>query len=98
MAQDRIEVSRFRATLDGEVLEVDYRPGDTLLECMINDGLDPAFGCMDAQCGTCMVKLMDGEVDMRKTDVLSRRDREQGYVLLCQSVPLSDSVWVDCDV
>ena len=98
MTQDSHSVSGFRATLDGEVLEVDYRSGDTLLDCMINDGLDPAFGCMDAQCGTCMVKLLAGEVDMYKTDVLSRRDREQGYVLLCQSIPLTQDVWVDCDV
>ena len=47
------------------------------------------------------VKSMRGEqvdVAMRKNDVLSKRDLEQGYVLLCQSIPLSDDVWVDCDV
>lgn len=42
------------------------------------------------------VKLQ-GEVEMRKNDVLSKRDLEQGYVLLCQSIPHSDDVWVDCD-
>ena len=97
-SNDSNVVCRFRATLDGELLEVDYRSGDTLLDSMINDGLDPAFGCMDAQCGTCMVKLLAGDVTMRKTDALSKRDVEQGYVLLCQSEPLGEDVWVDCDV
>jgi 3-ketosteroid 9alpha-monooxygenase subunit B len=45
-----------------------------------------------------MVIKLQGEVAMRKNDVLSKRDLEQGYVLLCQSIPLSDDVWVDCDV
>lgn len=54
--------------------------------------------CQEAHCGTCMVALLKGDVKMRKNDVLSRRDLEQGYVLLCQSIPLSGEVWVDCDV
>jgi hypothetical protein len=36
-------------------------------------------------------------VEMRQNNVLSQRDLDQGYVLLCQSIPLSDDVWVDCD-
>ena len=87
----------FRATLDGEEVEVDYRPGEALLDCMLADGLDPAFQCMDAHCGTCMVKLLAGEVKMNKNKVLSKRDLEQNYVLLCQSIPLTGDVWVDCD-
>ncbi len=92
------DIASFRATLDGEEIEVEYRPGETLLECMLADGLDPAFQCMDAHCGTCMVKLVAGSVKMNKNKVLSKRDLEQDYVLLCQSIPLSDDVLVDCDV
>lgn len=87
----------FCATLDGVEHEVPYTPGDSLLDCLLADGLDPAFQCMDAHCGTCMVKLLHGEVEMRKNNVLSRRDLSQDYVLLCQSMPLSVDVWVDCD-
>ncbi|MDJ0779399.1 MAG: 2Fe-2S iron-sulfur cluster binding domain-containing protein [Gammaproteobacteria bacterium] len=90
-------IASFRATLDGEECEVEYREGETLLDCMLAEGLDPAFQCMDAHCGTCMVKLVAGEIKMRKNKVLSKRDLEQDYVLLCQSIPLTDDVWVDCD-
>jgi 3-ketosteroid 9alpha-monooxygenase subunit B len=69
-----------------------------LLDCMLDANLDPGFLCQEAHCGTCMVVKLRGEVNMRKNDVLSKRDLEQGYVLLCQSIPLSDDVWVDCDV
>lgn len=91
------DIASFRATLDGEECEIEYREGETLLDCMLAEGLDPAFQCMDAHCGTCMVKLVAGEVKMNKNKVLSKRDLAQDYVLLCQSIPQTDDVWVDCD-
>jgi hypothetical protein len=36
-------------------------------------------------------------VTMRKNNVLSQRDLDLGYVLACQSIPLTNDVWVDCD-
>ena len=98
MPDNNAEVSTFRATLDGEEIEVEVLPGEALLDCMLAESLDPAFQCMEAKCGTCMVLLKQGEVNMHKDDVLSPRDRDQGYVLLCQSIPLTPDVWVDCDV
>lgn len=92
------DVDSFRATLDGVEHVVPYQPGEVLLDCMLDADLDPAFLCQEAHCGTCMVVKLRGEVNMRKNDVLSKRDLDQGYVLLCQSIPLSDDVWVDCDV
>ena len=91
------DVASFRATLDGEDHEVPYLAGETLLECMLSRGLDAAYSCKDAHCGSCMVIRKSGQVAMHKSTVLSRRDKERGYILLCQAVPRSPDVWVDCD-
>ncbi len=91
------DIESFRAILDGEEYDVPYSDGEVMLDCMLNDGLDPAFQCMDGHCGTCMVVRLGGEVEMRKNNVLSKRDLERNYVLLCQSIPLTDDVVVDCD-
>ena len=64
---------------------------------MLSRGLDPVFSCEDAHCGSCMVIRKSGAVAMRKSTVLSKRDKERGYILLCQAEPQSDDVWVDCD-
>ena len=90
-------VAGFRATIDGEDREVPYLAGETLLDCMLAQGLDPVHSCKDAHCGSCMVIRKSGEVAMRKSTILSKRDKERGYILLCQAVPRSDDVWVDCD-
>ena len=94
---DESDVVSFRATIDGEEHEVPYRAGETLLRCMLSRGLDPVFSCEDAHCGSCMVIRKSGQVAMRKSTVLSKRDKEKGYILLCQAVPQSPDVWVDCD-
>ena len=91
------DVESFRATIDGEDHEVRYLAGETLLRSMLSQGLDPVYSCEDAHCGSCMVIRKSGEVAMHKSTVLSKRDKERGYILLCQAVPQSDDVWVDCD-
>jgi len=91
------EITSFRATLDGVEYEVVYQAGEVLLDCMLDADLDPAFQCQDGHCGSCMVAMISGEVKMRKNNVLSQSDLDKGYVLLCQSEPISNVVWVDCD-
>jgi len=91
------DVAEFRATLDGKEHKVPYRQGETLLECMLANGLDPVHSCKDAHCGSCMVIRKTGKNTLRKSTVLSKRDKEKGYILLCQAIPQSDDVWVDCD-
>ncbi len=91
------DITSFRATLDGVEYEVAYEAGEVLLDCMLDADLDPAFQCQDGHCGSCMVAMISGEVKMLKNNVLSARDLDKGYVLLCQSEPISDCVWVDCD-
>ena len=95
MAAEKIE--SFCAILDGDEHEVTYEAGRTLLDCMLAQGLDPAFQCMDGKCSTCMVVRLGGEVEMHQNKALSQRDLERNYVLLCQSIPLTPDVKVDCD-
>lgn len=90
-------ITSFRATLDGVEHVVPYQVGEVLLDCMLEADLDPAFQCQQGHCGSCMVLKIKGQVEMRQNNVLSQRDLDQGYVLLCQSIPLSDDVRVDCD-
>jgi len=91
------EVSHFRATLDGKEHKIKYLENKTLLECMLTAGLEPYFSCSDAHCGYCMAVTKSGKLTMQKTDVLSPGDLDRGYILLCQAIPLSGDVWVDCD-
>lgn len=70
---------------------------DTILEALERDGNPIPFGCRKGQCGSCKAKLLEGEVEI-DTSVsafaLSNEEREDGWILLCSSIPLTDSVTV----
>ena len=48
-------------------------------------------------CGTCRAHLAVGVVEMRRNYALSEDEVERGFVLSCQSHPVSEQVTVDFD-
>ncbi|MBB3675129.1 1,2-phenylacetyl-CoA epoxidase subunit PaaE [Modestobacter versicolor] len=58
---------------------------------------DLPFACKGGVCGTCRARVTDGEVEMRRNYALDPREVDAGYVLTCQSLPVSDAVTVDYD-
>jgi ring-1,2-phenylacetyl-CoA epoxidase subunit PaaE len=58
---------------------------------------DLPFACKGGVCGTCRAKVCDGEVDMRRNFALEKAEVAAGFVLTCQSMPVSDAVTVDFD-
>ena len=91
------DIKTFKAILDGEQHTVPYLPGKTLLESMLANDLKPAYFCQKARCGMCMVTKETGDVVMRNSDILSKTDVEQDKILLCQSLPLTQDILVNCD-
>ncbi len=64
---------------------------ETLLEGALRNDLYVRYGCKHGGCGTCKARLVDGEVDeTRSTFALSRVDRDEGWILMCSSVPVDD--------
>jgi ring-1,2-phenylacetyl-CoA epoxidase subunit PaaE len=58
---------------------------------------DLPFACKGGVCGTCRARVVSGEVRMRRNFALEDDEVEDGFVLTCQSVPVSDEVTVDYD-
>ena len=58
---------------------------------------DLPFACKGGVCGTCRARVTDGEVTMRRNFALEDDEVDAGFVLTCQSLPVSDEVTVDFD-
>jgi ring-1,2-phenylacetyl-CoA epoxidase subunit PaaE len=67
------------------------------LEAGIDAGLDPPFACQIAACATCRAKLREGKVIMDEREALTDDEIEDGYVLTCQSHPVTNYIVVDYD-
>lgn len=91
-------LARVTYIVDGIKREVQFqREHGSLLEAGAAAGLDLPFSCKGGMCCTCRAKLIEGEVKMRKNFALEQADLDAGFVLTCQSYPLSERVLVSFD-
>ncbi|OLT19085.1 phenylacetic acid degradation protein [Actinomadura sp. CNU-125] len=58
---------------------------------------DLPFACKGGVCGTCRARVRDGETDMRRNYALEPSEVDAGFVLTCQTFPVSEQVTVDFD-
>ncbi len=71
--------------------------GENILDAGIHNGLDLPYACKAGVCSTCKARLVDGKVDMDLNHALEADELDAGYILTCQSHPISDNVVVDYD-
>ncbi len=65
--------------------------GETILQAALRQRLFLRYGCRHGGCGTCKALLVDGDIaESGSSFALPPSEREQGWVLLCSSSPLSD--------
>jgi ring-1,2-phenylacetyl-CoA epoxidase subunit PaaE len=84
-------------TLDGATQTVTVGKKTTLLEAALASKMDAPFACRAGVCSTCRCRVLEGEVEMIANHALEDYEVEKGYVLSCQSYPVSDRVVVDYD-
>jgi 3-ketosteroid 9alpha-monooxygenase subunit B len=94
--EDRAE-SSVEVELDGERRALRWPAGTKLLDLLRDNGLDAPFSCREGACGACACRVTAGEVKMLRNEVLDQTDLDDGYVLACQSLPVTDSVSVTYD-
>jgi ring-1,2-phenylacetyl-CoA epoxidase subunit PaaE len=83
--------------LDGRSTVAAVPRSTTILEGAQRVRPDLPFACKGGVCGTCRAKVVDGEVHMRRNFALEDAEIEDGFVLTCQSTPVTDRVTVDYD-
>ena len=73
-------------------IEIEVEESETILNGAFRQGLMLMHGCKEGQCSACKAFLLDGDIDMDRysTFALADYEREEGYVLLCQSHAFSD--------
>ena len=69
----------------------------SLLEAALAHSLEAPYACKAGVCSTCRAKILEGEVEMAANHALEDYEVRQGYVLTCQSYPLSDRLVVSYD-
>jgi ring-1,2-phenylacetyl-CoA epoxidase subunit PaaE len=83
---------------DGLAREIDFRSEHgNILEAAASAGLEVPFSCKSGVCCTCRAKLLEGEVRMERNFALEKQEVAAGFVLTCQSHPLTERVVLSFD-
>ncbi len=69
-----------------------------ILDEALNNAADLPYACKGGVCATCIAKLVKGEVNMLLSYGLEQEQIDEGYILTCQALPISDEVIIDYDV
>ncbi|HWD01706.1 MAG TPA: 1,2-phenylacetyl-CoA epoxidase subunit PaaE [Amycolatopsis sp.] len=83
--------------LDGRSTTMSLPRDSSLLDGAQKFRPDLPFACKGGVCGTCRARITDGSVDMRRNFALEKSEVAAGFVLTCQSHPVSERVTVDFD-
>jgi ring-1,2-phenylacetyl-CoA epoxidase subunit PaaE len=82
---------------DGRTTTAAMPQHQSILDAAAATRSDLPFACKGGVCGTCRARVTTGEVDMRRNYALDDDEVERGFVLTCQSRPVSAAVTVDFD-
>jgi ring-1,2-phenylacetyl-CoA epoxidase subunit PaaE len=71
---------------------------ESVLDAGVKAGLEMRYSCKGGVCSTCRCKVIEGEVQMDVNYALEDYEVARGFVLSCQSFPLTDKVVLDFDI
>ena len=73
------------------------RDAQTVLDSALEQGIELPYSCKGGVCSTCRTKMVKGEVDMDVNFALEDYEVARGFILTCQSYPLTDEIVLDYD-
>jgi ring-1,2-phenylacetyl-CoA epoxidase subunit PaaE len=71
--------------------------GSSIVDAAAEQGIELPFSCKAGVCATCRTHVREGEVHMDTNYGLESWEVEKGYVLACQSHPVSKNLTLDYD-
>ncbi|MGZ3845815.1 MAG: 1,2-phenylacetyl-CoA epoxidase subunit PaaE [Flavisolibacter sp.] len=98
MQMDEGPKARVSVKLDGIVFDFDLNyESESVLDAALKQGADLPYACKGGVCTTCKAKLVEGEVKMDVNWGLEPDEVAKGFILTCQSHPVTSKVVVDFD-
>lgn len=84
--------------LDGITFNFELeKDGESILDAALATGADLPYACKGGVCTTCKARLKEGKVEMDRNWGLDEEELAKGFILTCQSHPITAKVFVDYD-
>lgn len=97
--QTNIAISHITVKLDGRSFQFDLPFNNkSILDAALATGADIPYACKGGVCTTCKAKLLEGRVEMDINYGLEPEEVKAGFILTCQSHPITENMVVDFDI
>ncbi|MDA3648895.1 ferredoxin--NADP reductase [Saccharopolyspora indica] len=80
--------------LDGKHHKLRWPRQQRLLDVLLDNGVAAPFSCREGACSACACRIDRGEVKMLENSVLEQEDLDEGIILACQSLPITDEIHI----
>ncbi|MER7079057.1 3-ketosteroid 9alpha-monooxygenase subunit B [Saccharopolyspora kobensis] len=80
--------------LDGKHHKLRWPRQQRLLDVLLDNGVAAPFSCREGACSACACRIDRGEVKMLQNSVLEQEDLDEGIILACQALPITDEIHI----
>ncbi len=91
------ETKNIIVNIDGQTHTLDYVKNKTILDVIIDSGIDAPYSCLSGACLSCLATITKGCVKQKDLGILDDSNISKKESLVCQAYPLSKSVSVSFD-
>jgi ring-1,2-phenylacetyl-CoA epoxidase subunit PaaE len=97
LAEELEGKTKVEVLLDDETFTFVMDKKERVLDAVLKEDIDAPYSCQGGICSSCIARLTDGKVEMVKNQILTDGEIEEGFILTCQSHPLTSAIKVDYD-
>jgi len=89
--------TKLKIIVDDEEHELIMDQDEVILNAILEQDIDVPYSCQGGICSSCLAQLKSGKAEMRKNQILTDEEVDQGLILTCQAQPQTPEVVVDYD-
>ncbi len=83
--------------VDDEETTFTMEQSGSVLDAALEHDLDVPYSCQGGICSSCIARIVEGKAEMKKNQILTEEEIEEGLILTCQAHPTTPKLKVDYD-
>ncbi len=89
--------TKVTVVLDDEEQEFTMDRKELVLDAVLKNDIDAPYSCQGGVCSSCIARIVEGEAEMVKNQILTDSEVAEGLILTCQAHAKSPTLKVDYD-
>jgi len=89
--------TKVTVVLDDEEQEFTMSQKELVLDAVLKNNIDAPYSCQGGVCSSCIARIVEGEAEMVKNQILTDSEVAEGLILTCQAHAKTPMLKVDYD-